>query len=196
MDAAIEGGFGDSVMDGQSVFRAVMEALARPGTRQSFAANVRPPAPLCAELGALALALCDHETPLWLDAALAGSDEIVAWLGFHSGAPLCRERGEAQFALVADAAQLGQLEQFAQGTDEYPDRSTTLMVASQGATRPFRLTGPGIKDSLVAELALPGGDFISMWAENRERFPRGIDLLLAGDGLVVGLPRSTRISEA
>ena len=34
------------------------------------------------------------------------------------------------------------------------------------------------------------------WAENRAHFPRGIDLLLVGDGMVTGLPRSTRIMEA
>ena len=62
--------------------------------------------------------------------------------------------------------------------------------------RPVTLRGPGIKDQFSAELPLPGGDFIEQWAENRARFPRGVDLLLVRDGTVVGLPRTTRISEA
>ena len=58
------------------------------------------------------------------------------------------------------------------------------------------LKGPGIKDQLTTELPLPDGDFLDQWAENRTRFPRGVDLLLVRDGTVVGLPRTTRISEA
>ena len=104
--------------------------------------------------------------------------------------------GEAAFALVSDATQLPRLAAFGQGTDEYPDRSTTVVLAAGSVVRPVTLRGPGIKDQFSAELPLPGGDFIELWAENRARFPRGVDLLLVRDGTVVGLPRTTRISEA
>ncbi|MBL8595601.1 MAG: phosphonate C-P lyase system protein PhnH [Devosia sp.] len=196
MDTTIEGGFADLVLGAQSVFRAVMEALARPGTQQSIASDVLPPAPLTPELGAVALTLCDHDTLVWLDPVLAANEAVTQWLAFHCGAPLTADIGAAAFALVSDVALLPALDRFGQGSDEYPDRSTTVVLAAGADARPVTLKGPGIKDQFTTELPLPGGDFIEQWAENRARFPRGVDLLLVRTGTVVGLPRTTRISEA
>lgn len=196
MDTTIEGGFADLVLGAQSVFHAVMDALARPGTIQSIASDAAPPAPLTPELGAVALTLCDHDTLLWLDPALATNEAVVAWLAFHCGAPLTSDIGHAAFALVSDVALLPAIDSFGQGTDEYPDRSTTVVLAVGSAVRPVTLKGPGIKDQLTTQLPLPGGDFLDQWAENRTRFPRGVDLLLVRDGTVVGLPRTARVSEA
>ena len=196
MDTTIEGGFADLVLGAQSVFRAVMEALARPGTQQSIASDAAPPAPLTPELGAVALTLCDHDTLVWLDPVLAANEAVVAWLAFHCGAPLTTEIGAAAFALVSDVTLLPTLDRFGQGTDEYPDRSTTVVLVAGREDRAVTLKGPGIKDQLTVGLPLPGGDFIEQWAENRARFPRGVDLLLVRTGTVVGLPRTTRISEA
>ena len=115
---------------------------------------------------------------------------------FHTGAPLVADPTCAQFAVVCDPTALPPISSFAQGTDEYPDRSTTIILAATGPLRAVRLAGPGIPDRLDTALPLPGGDFLAQWAENRARFPRGIDLLLVGDGTVTGLPRTTRIAEA
>ena len=73
----IEGGFADLVLGAQSVFRATMDALARPGTVQSIASDAAPPAPLTPELAALALTLCDHDTPVWFDPELAASEAVT-----------------------------------------------------------------------------------------------------------------------
>lgn len=196
MDTSIEGGFADIVFGAQSVFRAIMDGLARPGTVQSIVSDAAPPAPLTPELGAVALTLCDHDTSVWLDPTLAASEAVSAWLAFHCGAPITADAGEAQFALVTNAGLLPDLARFGQGTDEYPDRSTTVVLAAGDATRAVTLKGPGIKHRLETSLPLPGGDFVDQWAENRERFPRGIDLLLVRAGTLVALPRTTRISEA
>lgn len=196
MDTTIEGGFADLVLGAQNVFRAVMDALARPGTVQSIASDAAPPAPLTPELGAVALTLCDHDTLVWLDPVLAANEAVTSWLAFHCGAPLTSDVGEAAFALVIDASQLPRLDAFGQGTDEYPDRSTTVVLAVGTSRQAVTLKGPGIKDQFTTELPLPAGDFLDQWAENRTRFPRGVDLLLVRDGTVVGLPRTTRISEA
>ena len=196
METTIEGGFADLVLGAQNVFRAVMDSLARPGTVQSIASDAAPPAPLTPELGAVALTLCDHDTLVWLDPVLAANEAVVKWLAFHCGAPLTNDIGEAAFALVTDAANLPRLNAFGQGTDEYPDRSTTVVLAVGAAQHAVTLKGPGIKDQFTTELPLPGGDFLDQWAENRTRFPRGVDLLLVRDGTVIGLPRTTRISEA
>lgn len=194
----IEGGFADLVFDGQKVFRATMDALANPGRVQPLGVLAAPPAPLTAELAALALTLCDHDSPVWLDAALAGAPAVADWLRFHTGAPITADKRQAMFALVSNVAALPELAAFALGTDEYPDRSTTLIVAvdslEDGGALEFR--GPGIKEvATVAPHPLPA-DFTAQWDENRQQFPRGVDVILVAPGVVAGLPRTTRIVEA
>jgi alpha-D-ribose 1-methylphosphonate 5-triphosphate synthase subunit PhnH len=191
----ITGGFGDPVFNAQSVFRSVMDAMARPGTVSPVASLAGPPAPLSPTAAAIALTLCDQDTPVWLDASLRGSEAVASWIGFHTGAPLAHTPADAHFALVADPASLMALENFAQGTQEYPDRSTTLVfqVASLTAGETLLFEGPGIERvATLAPTPLPR-HFIEQWKQNRARFPRGVDLILAaGDGIAC-LPRSTRI---
>jgi alpha-D-ribose 1-methylphosphonate 5-triphosphate synthase subunit PhnH len=196
MDLSIEGGFADLVLGAQSVFRATMEALARPGQPQGIGTDAAPPAPMTPELGAMALTLCDHDTPVWLDPVLRTSEAVTAWIAFHCGAPITDDISEAAFALVTDAALLPRLDSMGQGTDEYPDRSTTVVLAAGLNETAVVLKGPGINGELRTILPLPAGDFLAQWADNRARFPRGVDLLLVRNGTVIGLPRTTRISEA
>jgi alpha-D-ribose 1-methylphosphonate 5-triphosphate synthase subunit PhnH len=195
MSEALEAGFADPVLGAQTTFRAVMDALARPGIAQPIAFPSIPPMPLTAELAAVALTLLDHDTAVWLDPALMEADAVCSWLAFHTGAPVTTEPADAGFALVTEAALLPALDRFAQGTDEYPDRSTTIVLAVpalEGGPA-LRLRGPGIRDSaVIAPVGLPV-DFIAQRGENRARFPRGVDLLLTAPGLVLGLPRTTRV---
>lgn len=193
--SVLEARFDDPVLGAQSIFRAVMEALAHPGTPHPIAFSGAPPAPLTPELAAVVLTLCDHDTPIWLDPALAGSADVGEWIGFHTGAPIERDTARAAFALATDGDLLPPLATFAQGTDEYPDRSTTVMLAvpalAGGAA--LRARGPGIaNDVMLAPQGLPH-HFATERAENRDRFPRGVDLLLTAPGMVLGLPRSTRL---
>ncbi len=90
------------------------------------------------------------------------------------------------------------LENFAQGTQEYPDRSTTLIfqVTSLTAGEDLLLEGPGIERvSMLAPTSLPR-HFVEQWKQNRARFPRGVDLILAARDGVACLPRTTRIRQA
>ena len=193
--APVEGGFGNPPLASQSVFRAIMDAMAQPGSIRPCASLARPPAPLSATAGAVALTLCDHDTPLWLDPALEASAGVRGWLGFHCGSPLVRVPAEAHFALVANPAELIALENFSQGTQEYPDRSTTLIlqVASLSEGRALLLEGPGIETSAsLAPAPLPR-HFCEQWRQNNARFPRGVDLILAAPEGIACLPRTTRI---
>ncbi len=191
----ITGGFADPVFNGQAVFRAVMDAMARPGTIQPIAALAQPPQPLSTVAAAVALTLCDHDTPVWLDPGLQSAAAVATWLGFHTGAPLANTPADAHFALVADPASLIALENFAQGTQEYPDRSTTLIlqVASLSSGDRLVLEGPGIDGSASFASAPLPRHFVEQWKQNRARFPRGVDLVLAAPEGIACLPRTTRI---
>lgn len=191
---AIEGGFADPVIAGQRAFKAVMDALSRPGTLQRLPNEARPPAPLPQGLAEVALTLCDVKSPVWLDAGLVSENAVSEWLRFHTGATLMNAPAEADFAFVI--GDLPPLASFALGSDEYPDQSTTIVLALPSlSTGPaLTLRGPGIKDTATINPAGLPGDFLTQWAENREQFPRGIDLLLVGREGLIGLPRTTRIS--
>lgn len=124
------------------------------------------------------------------------SGAAKSWLGFHSGAPLVATPADAHFALVANPANLIALENFAQGTQEYPDRSTTLIlqVESLTAGESLQLKGPGIETSAtIAPTPLPR-HFVEQWKQNGARFPRGVDVILAAPDGVACLPRTTRIT--
>lgn len=197
MDTVLEGGFADPVMQSQATFRAVMDALANPGTVQTLVTPHSMRSSISVELASIMLTLADHDTSIWLDHRLRADPAVLDFVSFHTGATVASEPGRAVFAFAANAAQLPRLDQFNPGTQEYPDRSTTVVLAvaalSGGDTLVTR--GPGIKDhGHINPVGLPG-DFLDQWSANRELFPRGIDLLLVADGQVMGLPRSTRIAQ-
>lgn len=191
----IEGGFSNPVFDGQTVFRAVMDAMARPGSLRRLSGLANPPRPLSPNAAAVALALCDHDTPVWLDLSLQASPAVKAWLGFHTGAPLARTPDEAHFAVAALPGELISLDNFAQGTQEYPDRSATLIlqVDSLAGGPRLVLAGPGIEATAsIAPSPLPR-HFCEQWKQNNQRYPRGIDVVLAAPEGVACLPRTTRL---
>ena len=190
-----EGGFADPVGASQTVFRALMDAMARPGSVQALPDVTAPPAPLSASASALIATLADADTPVWLDQALTKTPAVKDWIVFHTGAPVVGNPSDAAFALVAAPQSLSALNGFSLGTQEFPDRSTTiiLQVATLSDGAPLTLEGPGIRvQARLAPDPLPQ-HFETQWRANRAAFPRGIDLILAAPGCVAALPRSTRL---
>jgi len=194
----IEQGFADPVTSAQSTFRAVLDAAARPGSLQIITAQVLPPAPLSPGAAALALTLCDQDTPVWLDEALRANPAVADWLRFHCGTRIVEEPSGASFAFAARPAQLPPFEQFNLGSDAYPDRSTTivLQVESFDAGPALALTGPGIRGEASLRAAPLPAEFAERLIANRSAFPRGVDLLLVAADRVAALPRSVRLLNA
>ncbi|MDB5812065.1 MAG: phnH [Betaproteobacteria bacterium] len=184
----------DSAFATQAAFRAVMECFARPGEIRTLD-GVAAPAPLASATAALIQSLADYETPIWLDPSLAGVPAVGEWIRFQTGAALVKEARDAAFALIGNPHNLPEFAQFALGTEEYPDRSTTLiMQVERFAGHAITIEGPGTKATrkLAAE-PLPD-DFANRMAANRELFPRGIDLVLVAGEQAMALPRSIRVS--
>lgn len=184
----------DLAFASQAAFRALMEAFARPGEIRKIR-GVNAPAPLAPATAALVQSLADYETPIWLDHPLADVPAVAEWIRFHTGAPLVADSGEAAFALVADPNGMPDFARFALGSEEYPDRSATVVVQIErfdGCS--LNMEGPGIKTarSLAAE-PLPA-NFVERLRANRELFPRGIDLVLVAGEQVAALPRSLRVA--
>jgi alpha-D-ribose 1-methylphosphonate 5-triphosphate synthase subunit PhnH len=152
-----------------------------------------PPAPLAPAAYALALTLLDHETPVWLGPELC-CGEVEASLRFHCGCPLVAERDRAAFAFLAAEDPVG-LAGFALGTPDYPDRSTTLVLAvaelAVDGEGTVRLTGPGIREAHRLRAVGLAADFWSELQESRRHYPLGLDLVLVAGDRIVALPRTT-----
>lgn len=193
-------GFSDEALGSQSVFRAALHALSHPGRVVTLPHDAQTPSRGHPASAALLLALLDPDCTLWLSPSLAGSD-AAAWLRFHTGCVLVDTPVAAQFAWVAQGDECPRLDSFAQGSDAYPDQSTTCVVdvvaLDEGGTDAWTLRGPGIRDSAsIAVEGLPrtgATAFAAQWRANQEVFPRGIDVFLASPRQIVGLPRTTRI---
>lgn len=193
--AELPPGFVDKVLSAQSTFRSVMDAMARPGSVRRIVPGAGTPGPMMRGTAAIALTLFDHDTPLWLDARMAESSDVVKWLKFHTGAPVVQDTSIAGFALIGDGAALPSLERFALGTSEYPDRSTTviLQVDSLDAGRGFELRGPGIDGVATLKASITPYDLFERLHVNEALFPRGIDVVLVADDAVVAISRTTRV---
>jgi alpha-D-ribose 1-methylphosphonate 5-triphosphate synthase subunit PhnH len=189
--SAVAAGFAEPVLAAQATFRTVMDAMARPGSVRRLA-GIAAPAPLSPSAAAIALTLLDYETPFWLDAPLAAAPEVARFISFHTGARLTADAAETAFAFVAAPAAAPAFASFAQGSAEYPDRSTTLILQVDHLAEGdgMVLRGPGIASARrLAASPLPA-DFLAQVAENRAQFPRGVDVLLVTNDVVAGLPRS------
>ncbi len=187
-------GFADPVRDAQRTFRAALDALARPTIPVDVDAGLEVPGALTPAAGALVLALCDDSTPVWLDAELRSDEDVVGWIAFHTGAPITDDPSAAAFAVVAGPATMPALDAFALGTDEAPHTSTTLIVGlrTDAHAVPFVADGPGFPEPTGWDAPV-GEGFAEEWARNAASFPRGVDVVFAGEAQLVGLPRTTRL---
>lgn len=195
--ATIQPAFHDAAREAQAVFRTVMEAMARPGRILRLEPGFTPPPFLNATAAAILLALADFETPIWLDSVLSAARPVTEFLRFHTGARIVERADAAHFALIADCLKAPPLTAFAQGTPDYPDLGATVIFQVETLQpRGWTLAGPGI-DGEAAFGAWPVPSNLAMqFAENRTRFPLGVDILFAGQNEIAALPRSVRLTEA
>lgn len=182
----LAGGFAAPPEDGARAFRALLDAMARPG-RVVTLGGAAPPAPASAAAGAALLVLTDRTTRVWL-APSHDTPALRGWIAFHTGAPVTADPTEADFAL-GDWAGMLPLGRFQTGTPEYPDRGATLIVdAAAFAGVPVRLTGPGIAGAARALMPDP-----AILAARTPQFPQGLDIIWTAGAEAMALPRSTKL---
>ncbi|SAL03866.1 carbon-phosphorus lyase complex subunit [Caballeronia ptereochthonis] len=193
-------GFNDTVHDAQRVFRALLDALSRPGSivaidaalpnnhamRDALAGRV----PLAAF--ASLLALTDYSTPVCIERE---ADVLGDALRFHASAPVTRDRRAAAFAYIDDARRLPPLDAFSHGEPENPEDSATLFIRVPSLTEgePLAWRGPGIAESRTVAIAGLSREFWRERAALTALFPCGIDCYFVAGGSLVGLPRTTQV---
>ncbi len=181
---SLSGGFAEAPLQSARAFRAILEAVARPGTILPVE-GAAPPAPLSVAAGVALLTLTDTTTPVHL-AGRADCRAVRDWLTFHIGAPVVAAAA-ADFAVGTwDALQ--PVTRFCIGEPDYPDRSATLIVEMDRLTAHGPcLSGPGIETATW--LSLPE---TAAFRANRALFPLGFDCILTCGNRLAALPRSTR----
>lgn len=197
-------GFASPVHEAQQCFRTVLHAISSPCTLHAL--PVLPPQPeaggaFSAGMAALALALCDGETPLWLQPELA-TEPLRRYLRFHCGAVFAPSPECAAFAFIASPEVMPSLSAFCQGTAMYPETSTTVIIATSFAGASGLVAqGPGIGGAHGKQRPVPVADlperFWQQWQENNRSFPLGVDVICienttdAAMPRIMGLPRTT-----
>jgi alpha-D-ribose 1-methylphosphonate 5-triphosphate synthase subunit PhnH len=187
-------GFAEPVMESQTVFRRALHAMSRPGEIVEIDCCAEFPNEVHLAAGALLLVLLDQGTRLWLSPSVA-SECIGAYFRFHTWCTVVERPVEADVAFIGAPQELPRLESFPLGTENYPERSATVVIQVERLVSPggWTLRGPGIADR--STLAPSGLDdrFVRQWSQLHSLFPRGIDVFLASGGRLAGLPRTTRI---
>lgn len=187
--------FRNPVHDSQRVFRAVLYAMSHPGRAVQLPECPLGPWPLEPGAAAVALALFDVDTPVWVQ-----DDEgtVADYFRFHCGCRITADTREAAFAIITDPREMPSVADFAAGTPEYPDRSATLVMQVHGFTgaRALRLTGPGIQSEATVSISGVSERFWDEVRHNHAGYPCGADFLFVSAHQVVGLPRSIRVESA
>ncbi len=194
--AELPAGFADKVLSSQTTFRSVMDAMARPGSVQTIVAATGTPAAMMRGTAAIALTLFDHDTPIWLDPVMSETSDVARWLKFHTSAPVIQDSSICHFALIGDPAALPGLDRFSFGSNEYPDRSTTLILQVESLTQgpTVELLGPGIEGVATLQATFAPSDLFERLAINAALFPLGIDVVLVHDDAIVSMPRTTQLT--
>lgn len=190
--------------ESQTVFRVLLDALSRPGRRQDIPATISrrvPPAlvPL--------LAMTDVEVAVATSPGDDGwTDAVVVATGARAGDP-----SSADWVAVLEPADPALLSTLRRGTALAPEEGARLSIAvtalncdahPAGAVErsPFvertvlRLRGPGIDGTTVVVVDGLEPAVAAAVRDTNTAFPTGVDTwLVAADGGVVGIPRSTSI---
>lgn len=190
----IESAFLNPSHDMARAFRPILDAMASPGRILPFAPELSSPPGLGPEAAAVAITLCDFQTPIWLEQEFR-TPAIAHYLRFHAGAPLTQIETDAAFVFADARSGVPDLSQFSKGTHEYPDRSTTIVIQAEGLRSDLGVTlrGPGIQSEHRLGIAGLGADFWQQMIALRHDFPLGIDVVFVGSGTIAALPRSTQI---
>jgi alpha-D-ribose 1-methylphosphonate 5-triphosphate synthase subunit PhnH len=186
-------GFAAPVLDSQTVFRRALHALSRPGEIVQIECSAELPPCFHPAAGALLLVLLDQDTRVWLAPSI--DEQAASYLRFHTGCALVEREADADVAVVGTVRDLPPLASFALGTEEYPERSATVVVQveSLAADTGWILQGAGIAQRASLAAGGLGEVFVREWDAMQRFFPRGIDLFLACGARLAGLPRTTRI---
>lgn len=188
----------DPVHDTRTTFRALVDAMARPGTVKSV--------PVSPADHAVLATLVDHEVTLHTEDGTLR--EALSSAGRYDPVPL-----EEADVIHVQGSTGGRVAAAERGTLKEPSDGATAVYRVDGlASGPgtdgdgadalpddallLRATGPGVPDRRLFRVAgLPETE-VGAIADASAGFPRGVEVILAGEDCVVALPRSVIVEVA
>ncbi len=204
MDGALTGGFADPARDAARAFRAALDAMSRPGRVVKLDAAEAPG--LGPAAATLLLVLADQTTPVWIPEDQR-TEALLRWIAFHTGAPVTGDKAQAAFAVGEFRRDFFPFEEFPQGTPDYPDRSTTVILECPTLTGGWimPISGPGVPP--LPDVPLDHPDFrwhreaspgvskklYPVLRDNHARYPLGLDFFFTCRDGALALPRSTQV---
>ena len=189
----VSSSFDEPVIGAQQTFRALLNAMARPGTIVPIHPHLDPPDPLYSSSAAICLTLFDLDTPVWTD--LPEESNGCLWCQFHCGNPITHYPNKAVFGLITDSSKLPAVADFNAGTDERPETSATLVIQVKGfgSGRTLTLSGPGIQNTTRLKIKGLPEQFWNEYKRQCRQFPVGLDMIFTCEDYVAALPRTTKV---
>lgn len=189
-----ENGF-DMVFDCQKVFKAFMNALARPGRIFSIGEQVEKLEGDNRVLTAAALSLLDNRCRYYVhqDEGLAEQLRELT-MAVRSGPET------ADYIFVPDNGAVSPsgemlLEKGKRGTLPEPHKSAVflVMVESFAGGKKAALTGPGVDGKIEADLPAQAAAWLKERDNQGYEFPCGVEIIFCtGQGELTGIPRSVK----
>ncbi|RHW35775.1 phosphonate C-P lyase system protein PhnH [Lysinibacillus yapensis] len=179
----------------QGSFRKILEAMTFPGKTIPLEKSSTEVPPLYSQTLLVCQTLLDSEVTFAVLQNQQVSQSIHAYTGSHE-----TKLEEADFIVIPQMVSneaLIQLKSVKTGDLRDPQKSATLFIEVDSLTEgtAFELSGPGIKDKTVIHSNL-SKEFIETRALLNGEYPLGIDtLFIDRDGLILGLPRTTKVME-
>jgi alpha-D-ribose 1-methylphosphonate 5-triphosphate synthase subunit PhnH len=198
----------DEVFDSQETFRALLDAMSRPGRPCILGWREYRGTPKGLNPFAFSVmkTLLDHRVSFSLGGWPERPD-LIRYLEMNTGASF-REPGEADYVLFSGPSFHEDFTLLKRGSAEYPERSATALVSVRGIEDEeersrdgprllLNLTGPGVKGAARAWISgldrryLEARSFVNVF------YPMGIDVVLIdGEGRLLGVPRTCRVETA
>ncbi|THB76898.1 MAG: phosphonate C-P lyase system protein PhnH [Desulfobulbaceae bacterium] len=196
----------DNVHSCQKIFKALVMALAYPGTTQHLdTLDLVPIATDCCFALQPLIALLDLETSHHVFSADTKlKQDIEQYLEINSSSSICQPE-DADFILCLDATARPFYHQLRRGTLSSPQLGTTMVYQVDSFNNPvqgidsatFTLAGPGIKTPLTITATGIDREEPALWHDSRQDYPLGIDLyLVSKTGEIMGIPRSVKILQS
>jgi alpha-D-ribose 1-methylphosphonate 5-triphosphate synthase subunit PhnH len=188
-------GFEDPVLGPQQTFRAILEAMAHPGSLVKINSKLYFPERLNTASAAVCLTLFDDETPLWTD--LSWNSSAICWFQSQCGCSIVTEPCMAHFALITQPSEMPSLDDFKIGDEEHPESAATLIVQVERFTDNNNkiLRGPGLKTDTHFSPVGIRSQFWKQWHLQAALFPLGVDVFFTCNDILAALPRTTKVSD-
>jgi alpha-D-ribose 1-methylphosphonate 5-triphosphate synthase subunit PhnH len=178
----------------QALFRAVMNAMAAPGSL------LMAPSPEPRNAMPLILKICDTLIDNEVTFSVLGEkvdETFIDTVAMITNAAYV-DAARADFVIIPTRSSDRALVNISRGTLEYPEKSATVIWQVEDLTIPggasVTLSGPGIESSVACTLDGLSREDLALIREINHEYPLGIDLIFCDDRHIVALPRTTRIT--